>query len=231
MFGLIVLVVIGLYLLISVGVVRWAISYAKKNGKSVKRWGWGAALVMYLLVFWDWIPTVVAHKYYCSTEAGFWVYKTPEQWKKENPGVMETLDSNPSEQFRIDSVQGNKKLFLLSDGTQLVAYYDVRGSLIFVNFNKPDGSEGYWLNERLNVTQKKTPYFPLNYMMREEQQLMDSKTGDVLERYVDYSNSHKQPQAGWNGWKMWLFNEHCVDGGSNQDLFRNFRDNFVGKVK
>lgn len=94
MFGLIVLVVIGLYLLISVGVVRWAISYAKKNGKSVKRWGWGAALVMYLLVFWDWIPTVVAHKYYCSTEAGFWVYKTPEQWKKENPGVMETLVAN-----------------------------------------------------------------------------------------------------------------------------------------
>lgn len=94
MFGLIVLVVIGLYLLISVGVVRWAIGYARKNGKNAKRWGWGAALGMYLLVFWDWIPTVVAHKYYCSTEAGFWVYKTPEQWKKENPGVMETLVEN-----------------------------------------------------------------------------------------------------------------------------------------
>ena len=51
---------------------------------------------MYLLVFWDWLPTIAVHQYYCSTEAGFWVYKTPEQWKKENPGVMETLVSNKS---------------------------------------------------------------------------------------------------------------------------------------
>jgi hypothetical protein len=94
MFGLAILIVMGLYLLISVGVVRWAIRYARKNGKSAKRWGWGAALGMYLLVFWDWIPTVVTHQYSCSTEAGFWVYKTPEQWKKENPGVMETLVYN-----------------------------------------------------------------------------------------------------------------------------------------
>jgi len=83
-----------LYLLISMGVVIWAISYAKKYGKSAKRWGWGAALGMYLLVFWDWIPTVVTHQYYCATEAGFWVYKTPAQWMKENPGVMEGLVVN-----------------------------------------------------------------------------------------------------------------------------------------
>ena len=94
MFGLIVLAIIGLYFLISIGVVRKAIAYARANGKSAKRWGWGAAIGMYLLVFWDWIPTVVAHKYYCSTEAGFWVYKTPEQWKKENPGVLEGLVAN-----------------------------------------------------------------------------------------------------------------------------------------
>ena len=46
---------------------------------------------MYLLVFWDHIPTLLLHKYYCATKAGFWVYKTPEQWKKENPGVAKTL--------------------------------------------------------------------------------------------------------------------------------------------
>ena len=89
--GFVIMVVLGLYLLISMGVVAWAVSYAKKHGKGTYRWGWSAALVMYLLVFWDWIPTVVAHKYYCSTQAGFWVYKTPEQWRKENPGVMEGL--------------------------------------------------------------------------------------------------------------------------------------------
>lgn len=89
--GLVILGALGLYLLISIGVVTGAIGFAKKNGGSAKRWGWGAALVMYLIPFWDWIPTVAMHKYYCATEAGFWVYKTPEQWMKENPGMMEML--------------------------------------------------------------------------------------------------------------------------------------------
>lgn len=91
MFGLAYLVAFVLYLLISIGVVRWAINYARKNGKSAKRWGWGAAFVMYSIVFWDWIPTVAVHQYYCAKDSGFWVYKTLDQWKAENPGVMETL--------------------------------------------------------------------------------------------------------------------------------------------
>jgi hypothetical protein len=92
--GLVVLGALVLYALISIVVVLLAIRHAKKNGKSAARWGWGAALVMYLIPFWDWLPTVAIHQYYCATEAGFWVYKTPEQWAKENPGVMETLISN-----------------------------------------------------------------------------------------------------------------------------------------
>ena len=91
---ILIILALGLYLAISIGVVTWAIGYAKKHGKSTVRWGCGATLVMFLIPFWDWLPTVAAHKYYCSTEAGFWVYKTPEQWKAENPGVMETLVAN-----------------------------------------------------------------------------------------------------------------------------------------
>ncbi len=37
---------------------------------------------------------VAVHQYYCSTEAGFWVYKSVDQWKAENPGVIETLVMN-----------------------------------------------------------------------------------------------------------------------------------------
>ena len=95
--GFVIMMAMGLYLAISIGVVVWAINHAKKNGKSTKRWGWAAALAMYMLVFWDWIPTVATHQYYCSTEAGFQVYKTLEQWRKENPGVMETLVTNKGE--------------------------------------------------------------------------------------------------------------------------------------
>lgn len=90
--GLVIFGAMGLYLLISIGVVAWAISHAKKNGKSVKRWGWGAALVMYLIPFWDWLPTVAVHQYYCAKDSGFWVYKTLDQWKAENPERILTLE-------------------------------------------------------------------------------------------------------------------------------------------
>lgn len=92
--GLVIFGAMALYLVLAIFVVTGAISHARKNGKSVKRWGWGAALAMYLIPFWDWIPTVAVHQYYCATEAGFWVYKTPEQWKKEDPGAMEGLVAN-----------------------------------------------------------------------------------------------------------------------------------------
>ncbi|MBY0268884.1 MAG: hypothetical protein K2X06_03340 [Burkholderiales bacterium] len=92
--GLVILGALALYLLISIAVVIGAIKHAKKTGKSVKRWGWGAVLIMYLIPFWDWIPTVAVHQYYCATESGFWVNKSLDQWKAENPGVSETLVAN-----------------------------------------------------------------------------------------------------------------------------------------
>lgn len=85
MIGLVYLLFFAIYLLISVYVIYRATLYARR--KYNKGWvgGWLAAFLMYNLVFWDWIPVVVAHKYYCEKDAGFWVYKTPEQWFKENP--------------------------------------------------------------------------------------------------------------------------------------------------
>jgi hypothetical protein len=94
--GFVIFMALGVYLLISIVVVAWAIRHARKSGKSAKRWGWGAAFVMYSIVFWDWIPTVVVHQFYCAKDSGFWVYKTLDQWKVENPGVMEGLVYNKS---------------------------------------------------------------------------------------------------------------------------------------
>ena len=96
MFGLIVLLVIAAYIAVSVLVVKATMRWARRRGRSATRWGWGAGLVMYLLVFWDFIPTVALHRYLCATEQGFWVYKTVEQWQQENPGVAETLRRSDS---------------------------------------------------------------------------------------------------------------------------------------
>lgn len=88
---LIMMAAFSAYLAVSVCVVWGTVRWARMTGRNPKRWGVAAALCMYLLVFWDHVPTILLHKYYCATKAGFWVYKTPEQWKAENPGVAETL--------------------------------------------------------------------------------------------------------------------------------------------
>lgn len=94
MFGLAVLGALLLYLLVSLVVIIGVTVWAGRHKRNRLGWGLGAAFVMYNLVFWDWLPTVYVHKYYCEKEAGFWVYKTMEQWKTENPRVMEGLVAN-----------------------------------------------------------------------------------------------------------------------------------------
>ncbi|WP_371367549.1 hypothetical protein ACA097_27805 [Pseudomonas sp. QL9] len=94
MFGLIVLLMACGYLIVSVIVVVIAVKSARSNGKSAWRSGAVVTLVMSIIPFWDWIPTVLAQRYYCRVEAGFWVYKTLDQWGKENPGVFEGLVYN-----------------------------------------------------------------------------------------------------------------------------------------
>ncbi len=88
MIGLIYLVFFAVYGLVSALIIYKSYKFAK--ARYSKGWigGWLAALVMYNLVFFDWLPVYVMHKYYCSSEAGFWVYKSPEEWIKENPEMV-----------------------------------------------------------------------------------------------------------------------------------------------
>lgn len=92
---IVVLVAIG-YLTIALVGTRLVVRRAEKRGVSKRRRilvGLGTAFVFWLIPFWDWIPTVVVHQYYCGKEAGFFVYKTMEQWKQENPDMVAKLDN------------------------------------------------------------------------------------------------------------------------------------------
>ncbi|MEO6976087.1 MAG: hypothetical protein ABI144_09505, partial [Gallionella sp.] len=157
MIGLMYLVFFAVYLLVSVAAVRGAIGYARKNGKSAKRWGWGAAFVMYSLVFWDWIPTVAVHQYYCAKDSGFWVYKTLDQWKAENPGVAETLVANKNSPYKSEQ------------------FDDGYGT-----------TKTYFLNERFTWSITKQDMFGLLPIVREEQLVRDVAKNEVLARYVDF---------------------------------------------
>lgn len=91
MFGLMVLAALAAYFAISVGVVLFVVLQAKKRNRNPVLWGIIAGLIMYNLVFWDYLPTLIVFNHKVKTESGFWVYKTPDQWKIENPGVAENL--------------------------------------------------------------------------------------------------------------------------------------------
>ncbi len=146
MIGLSFLAAFSVYLIVCIIVISLVVKSAKKNGKSPLKWGVGAALVMYHLVFWDFIPTMVVYKYYCATKAGFWVNKTPDQWKAENPGVAETLTwrersqkySAPGVTFgykfneRIVWVDKHKKNFIVPVGISEELIIDVKNEEILV---------------------------------------------------------------------------------------------------
>lgn len=176
--GVVIFGAIALYLIVSLVVVVLAARAAKKRGRSPWRWGGAAALVMYLLVFWDHVPTILVHKYYCEKEAGFWVYKTLDQWKVENPGVVDTL----------------------------VAYSDGRSA-----------QGAYVLNQRFNWAVKKIGPLSFN-RWRWQHDVVDSKSGEVLVRYVDFSTGNGNI-GGEPPLRFWLQSEYCDGGESNYGKF------------
>ncbi len=193
MIGLAYLVLFAVYLLVSVAAVRGAIGYARKNGKSAKRWGWGAAFVMYSLVFWDWIPTVAVHQYYCAKDSGFWVYKTLDQWKAENPGVAETL-------VAYKNARTNEERFDGGNGT----------------------TDTYRLNDRFNWIVTKQDISGLLPIVRTEQQVKDVAKNEVLARYVDFWTGNSIEHFISMPYKFWLHSGYCSGGEMNDSKLAHF---------
>jgi hypothetical protein len=227
MLGLAVFFFIGLYLLITLAAVWFAARWARKRGRRAWVWGAVAAFVMYNLVFWDLIPTLLIHKYYCATEAGFWVYKTPEQWVKENPGVLETLRiSHLPEQYRIEgSGYGYRVgIYSLPDGTELTAYKDAMSELDHVTVKTPDGWYGQQLNERIRSISKTSEGLPFS-IRRHDEKLVDLKDNFVLAHYVSFSwGQGNALSLGPKGPIRALGTAYLAGGGGCQINIRGFRD-------
>lgn len=180
-------------------VITVAVAYAARTGRSKWRWALAGFLLVYLPIFWDWIPTVVAHKYYCATEAGFWVYKTLEQWKQENPGVAETLVANKGDPHKFEGDMNNY-------------------------------TTTHFQNSHFNLIVRHNGKFLFN-RWRHEQEVVDTKTGEVLARYIDFSTSQERRQAGWSGWKFWLDSRDCTGGREQASNFIKFFEEIKGTEK
>ncbi len=89
--GLIVIPVLLSYLVFATLFPIYLARRAKKQGGKGWIWGWGMFLLLWGLAFWEWPFNTMTHNYYCENEAGFVINKTLDEWKQENPGVVETL--------------------------------------------------------------------------------------------------------------------------------------------
>lgn len=203
------LIVIGLAFVVAISL---AVYYAKRTGGSKWRWGIGAFLLVFLPIFWDWIPTVALHQYYCATESGFWVYKTLDQWKAENPGVMEGLVSynkNPGG-FNVNWPSEHKQS---SDGHQKeIAEH---------------------INERFDELVSWEDISSILPITRKENVLLDVKNNEVIARYVDFGtgNSVKNTIDPPGSLKFWMHNGSCIGGKAKQTKFGNFYIQFKGTEK
>ncbi len=81
----------AVYLLISAGFAGFAMRRARKHG--IEGWKWGLPVFLFMLglIFWDWLPMEISYRHLCSSDAGYTQYKSLDEWKRENPGVAETL--------------------------------------------------------------------------------------------------------------------------------------------
>lgn len=190
---------VGTALIIMVVVMGISAYLAKRKGKNPVKWALLSAFGLFVFVFWDYYPTKWTHQYYCEKEAGFWVYKTIDQWNAENPGVMEGLVTNK--------------------GAPLTRQGDMQNYI-----------DTYFLNLRINKVVKQIGKLPIN-RWQHEQEIVDTKTGEVLARYVDFSTAQERRQAGWSGWKFWLDSSSCIGGESNYGNFLLFKRTLQGAGK
>lgn len=231
MIGLLYLVFFAVYLWLSILLIRWAARIAKKRGITGWKFGLPMALVMYLLVFWDWIPTVVAHKYYCSKYGGFTVYKTLDEWKKENPGVAEMLhpEQLPEKYFVKEETRSNRskrRFYKLPNGTELISYYNVIGEYLFTHIRRDDGISSYWLNQRFSLD----IFYDDEVLgiVRREDRVVDMNTGEVLARYANFSTNIDGIIGAENirDYKVWMSRRLCEPEGGGHPQRMEFNGFF-----
>lgn len=138
MIGLIIILVAGLYFAVWGLVVYFSYRLTFRASQSKKK-SYAVAsfffVVMYMIPFWDLIPTLIAHKYYCNTQAGFWIYKTPKEWEEENPEVASNLKMSLSPSYVNESdINGGVD----RTGVTQRFYHEVKREEIFLSLGKTE---------------------------------------------------------------------------------------------
>jgi hypothetical protein len=119
MIGLVYVLVLGGHLLLSIWLIKLAMKFARKSGKTGWHYGLPMGLLMFSLLYWDLIPTLAVHRYYCLTEGGFTEYKSLDEWESENQGVIENLTPKKVDNY---IKEGNRRSYILNQRFQWDIY-------------------------------------------------------------------------------------------------------------
>ena len=209
--GLVILGALAAYFIVLVAVTWLAYRWAARRGlRRGTRWlaASGAFALVYLPLFWDYVPILVAHRYYCEKEAGFWVLQSPEEWNSENPGVIETLVDNnrsPNPATPDWPVEHHSDLHL--------AHINERFAIAYMNRMSSQYEEELFLR-----------------VWRWKYELLDKKTNRAMAWQVDFSTGNglvgaAPPRRFWNQ------REHCPDGAELSRSFSELVNQFRGKKK
>jgi hypothetical protein len=192
------------YLLLAAIAAYIAVKVAKskgatKRGKIVT--GAIAFFVVWLIPFWDWLPTVIYHNYLCRTEAGVKIYRS------------------------VEGVEG-----FLADGAWPLnlgyEYVDVSATSSVVRYRRnPDKSSSKpWIEEAVRKPSLygfKSQRFRLKWNALELRYTTYVVSSDeVLATFIDFATTAADPNVSMSEWrKPWLANSSCFSD-SNSHLMR-----------
>jgi len=175
------------YALVSAAAICAVTVWARQRGRRRARWGSAAAVVMALLLFWDWPLVLLSHHYRCTSEAGLTIFVNPGQWR-------DTLRTGVGPRAAGAADEQGARRFVLTHRNHLTVRDE--GELFLKVWR--------WIDE-----------------------LVDSKTGEVLARRVNFSAGngyrHSDPPV-----KFWLQVRDCK--GAPEEalrlaaLLRQFRE-------
>jgi hypothetical protein len=174
MLGLMYLCSAALYVALIFFVVRWAWRSGRTSGGSkVRGASFGAIgfLAVYLPVFWNLVPTIFVHRYYCERDAGLFVQMQADKWYANNQAKVELINKLPR-----NLREATSPTILLPDGFSR-----------FTHFNDLLASD--FKSEQL-------PAWSVD-LRRQTWRTVDARTGAILASVIDYQTGRETDLRFW----------------------------------
>ncbi|WP_367155882.1 hypothetical protein [Methylomonas sp. HYX-M1] len=189
-----ILFFLGIYLLISIGIVKAVMAWAAQHQRRVWLWSGFATFIMYNLVFWDLIPTKIAYKYYCDTQAGYTVFKSPTQWFQENSNLPAA------------SLKSSRK----KNGIG----WSYENRILAKKPWKKVSQINEFIYEDIEFMQHICCFLPIN---KRSYYVADARNDEKLFEYVTFWTGYDNLELG-NLKNYWMINGGCMESVNNEDM-------------